>query len=86
MRDLGLSSDAACLQFAFALWAEDLAATVQGAAAGGSKKEGKKDKEGGSKAQGGKRAHGSSEPAAGGGDEQVDTSSGKDRPPKKTKT
>jgi hypothetical protein len=76
VRDLGLSSEAASLQFAFALWAEELAATVPGSGPqGGSKKEGKAE------AKAGKRAA-SSEPAAAGG-EQVATSSGK--PAKKVK-
>lgn len=88
VRDLGLSSDAASLQFAFALWAEDLAATVPGAggpATGSSaKKEGKKD----GKAAAGKRTHdtdGEAPAAAASGEdgEQVATSSGK--PAKKPK-
>jgi hypothetical protein len=90
VRDLGLSSDAASLQFAFALWAEDLAATVPGAggpATGSSaKKEGKKD----GKAAAGKRTHdtdgeapAAAAAAAGEDGEQVATSSGK--PAKKAK-
>lgn len=90
MRDLGLSSEAACLQFAFALWAEELAATVPGSGQPGGKKQPKK--EAGAAAAGAKAAPGkrppSSEPAAANGDgqgEQVATSSGKDRPAKKAK-
>lgn len=85
VRDLGLSSDAASLQFAFALWAEDLAATVPsagGPATGSSaKKEGKKD----GKAAAGKRTldHDGQAAAAGEDGEQVATSSGK--PVKKPK-
>jgi hypothetical protein len=66
VRDLGLSSDAANLQFAFALWAEDLAATVPSAGHGSSKQEVKKA------GKAGKRQH-ASEPAAA-DDEQVATS------------
>jgi len=85
VRDLGLSSEAASLQFAFALWAEDLAATVPGTGQpGAGKKEGGKEKaarkEGGKKG-GGKRGH------AGGGEaggEQVATS-GRERSAKKSK-
>jgi hypothetical protein len=89
VRDLGLSSEAACLQFAFALWAEELAATVPGSGQPGSKKQGKK--EAGAAAAwakaAGKRPP-SSEPTAAGSEgqgEQVATSSGKDRPAKKAK-
>src|SRR5689334_10126006 len=73
VRDLGLSSEAACLQFAFALWAEELAATVPGPQ-GGSKKEGKAE------VKAAKRP--ASEAAAADG-EQVATSGGK--PSKKVK-
>lgn len=75
VRDLGLSSDAASLQFAFALWAEDLAATVPSAAHGSGKQDVKKE------GKAGKRQL-ASEPAAADG-EQVATSSGK--PAKKSK-
>lgn len=90
MRDLGLSSEAACLQFAFALWAEELAATVPGSGQPGSKKQQGKKEAGtaaGAKAAAGKRPP-SSEPAAANGEgqgEQVATSSGKERPAKKAK-
>jgi hypothetical protein len=76
VRDLGLSSDAASLQFAFALWAEDLAATVPSSSRGSSKQEVKKE------GKAGKRQH-TSEPTAAADGEQVATSSGK--PAKKSK-
>ena len=73
MRDLGLSSDAASLQFAFALWAEDLAATVPGAGQPGSKEA---KREGG----GSKGAKRSAPP-----DSTTATSSGKGKASKKAK-
>lgn len=78
VRDLGLLSDADNLQFAFALWAENLAAIVPGAGSGSSvKKEVKKE----AKQLAGKRPQDSEAAAADG--EQVATSSGK--PAKKVK-
>jgi hypothetical protein len=77
VRSLPLSSDAERLQFAFALWADDLAATVP--AGGGSRGQQGPGKQPGREAAG-KRA---AEAAGAAGNEQVDSSG--DRPAKMPK-